>query len=490
MAEKIATTEKETLSRPPIIVVMGHVDHGKTTLLDHIRKTTVAAREAGGITQSIGAYEIEHKGKKITFIDTPGHEAFSQMRARGATVADLAILIVAADDGVQPQTKESIQILKETKTPFVVAINKIDKPNADIEKTKNDLMQNEVFLEGFGGNISWQKIAAKSGEGISELLDLVLLSAEIENFTYNPAVNACGFIIEAKMDSRRGITAVAIIKDGILLSGKNIATPSACGKIKILENFKGERVDKLEPSAPALILGFNNLPEIGEEFIGGDIELTKVEKSHSPAIIVEPKMDVMVNGVKKPSLNLILKADVSGSLEAFLQVVKNIPQNTVKIDILSVSVGEITDGDIKTAISSNAIVAGFNTKSNKAAETLARAQNIKILTSQIIYELVKAIEGEIKAIEIPPPIGELEVLAKFSQKGNEQLIGGKVLNGIIKKNANVKIIRDNEEVGTARVANLKLFKQEVASVLPPKECGLIVISGNEILIGDHLVCRV
>jgi len=321
--------EKNLLVRPPIVVVMGHVDHGKTTLLDNIKKTNIAAREAGGITQSIGAYEITHNPstgsgqiKKITFIDTPGHEAFSKMRTRGAKIADLAILIVAADDSVQPQTKESIKILEETKTPFIVAINKIDKPGADVEKVKNDLMQNNVFLEGAGGNISWQKISAKNGEGVNELLDLILLAAEMESFTYNPSVNASGIILEAKMDNRRGITATGIVKNGILEYGDEIATSSACGKIKLLEDFKGESIKKIEPSSPVLILGFNTLPEIGEEFISGNIEPMLMEKKE---IIAKPSAEIIKND-RRPFLNLIIKSDGSGSLEALLEIIKSLKQ--------------------------------------------------------------------------------------------------------------------------------------------------------------------
>ncbi len=502
--------------RPPIVVVMGHVDHGKTTLLDYIRikcakaapihrdePRPVAGREAGGITQSIGAYEIIHnpsadsgQAKKITFIDTPGHEAFSKMRARGAHVADMAILIVAADDGVQPQTKESIKILEETKTPFIVAINKIDKPNADIERVKNDLMQNGVFLEGAGGNISWQKISAKHGEGINELLDLILLASEIENFTYNPDINASGIIIEAKLDSKRGITAIGIVKNGILKVGDGIATSSACGKIKILENFLGEKAEKLEPSAPFLILGFDGLPQIGEEFIGGNIKLLLKEKR----IVVKPKAEikpVSKNGV--PSLNIILKADVSGSLEALAEIIKNLKQETVTIKIIDKSVGEITDGDIKLAASNNAIIIGFNAKANRAVENMAKVQEIKLITSKIIYELVNMIEKEMKDIEKPAPLGEVEILATFSQKdkkpaGSEarlprrrQLVGGKVISGLIKNNISVKIIRAEEELGFGKITGLKSFKQEATQILAPNECGIMIESNIVINIGDKLV---
>ena len=480
MAEKHG---KNLITRPPVVVIIGHVDHGKTTLLDYIRKTNVAAREAGGITQSIGAYEIVHNNKRITFVDTPGHEAFSKMRARGANVADLAILVVAADDGLQPQTKESIEILKQTKTPFIVAINKIDKPNADVEKTKNDLMQAEVFLEGYGGNVSWHKISAKMGEGVNELLDLVLLAAEMEGLTYDPVINASGVVIEAKMDSRRGVTAIGIVKNGILKIGDGIATPTVCGKAKLLENFLGERVEKLEPSSPVLILGFDNLPQIGEEFIAVEVD-PSIERAE---IIYRPKEELIKTEEGKPALNLVLKADVSGSLEALSEIIRNLNQGNVRINIMEESVGEITDGDVKRSAPHGAIIIGFNAKSTKAADNLAKALEVKVLTSKIIYELVQAIEREMKNIENPPPLAEVEILALFSQKDKKQLIGGKVLSGALKNNIQVKIFREATEIGSGKITSLKSHKQEINQVLPPSECGIMIESPTAIAAGDKLM---
>ena len=474
---------KNLLLRSPIVVIMGHVDHGKTSLLDFIRRTNITAKEAGGITQSIGAYEIEHNSKKITFIDTPGHEAFSKMRGRGAKVADLAILVVAADDGVKPQTKESIDIINETKTPFIVAINKIDKPNADIEKTKNDLMANGVLLEGYGGNVSWQAISAKTGQGVNELLDLILLAAEMENLTYNPEENASGVIIEAKADSRSGIIVSAIVKNGVLKTGDKIATPSACGKIKNLENFLGKKVADLSPSSPAMILGFETLPQIGEEFVSGNIELAEIKMGTTgkiPTQFVSEKEGLM-------TLNLILKADVSGSLETLSEIIKTLGSETVKINIINESIGEITDGDIKSAVSSNAIIAGFRVKTNKIAENLAKAQNAKIILSEIIYELVEKIQDEVKLLEKPLPQGELEVLKIFNQKGKKQLVGGKVIAGKIKNNSRLKILRDNNEIGSGKIASLKKVKQEVNEVLLNEECGLIFESDIAVNAGDRLI---
>ncbi len=485
---------KNSLPRPPIVVVMGHVDHGKTTLLDYIRKTTVAIKEAGGITQSIGAYEITHtpisinqpnqhesapaEGRKITFIDTPGHEAFSKMRARGAKVADLAILVVAADDGVKPQTNEVIQVLKQTETPFVVAINKIDKNNADPEKVKQELMQAGVLLEGFGGNVSWQAISAKTGEGVNELLDLLLLTAEVENLTYNPEAKCSGVVIEAKMDSRRGLTAIAIVRNGILKVGDEITTQSAVGKIKILENFLGERVEELFPSSPALILGFESLPQIGEEFWSGEVNLAEIKPIPAGAVAaITPISQPVVPSV----VSLIVKADVSGSLEAVTGIIKTIPG----VEVLSESVGDITDGDVKAASSNGASIVGFNVRITKPAENLAKAQNVLIITSEVIYELVKILQDKAESLKKPIQ-SEIEILKVFSHKGKRQLIGGRVNSGKIKNKSELKIIRGDNEVGQGRVTNLQSQKQDAREVNLGEECGILFESETTVEVGDKL----
>lgn len=473
--------------RPPIVAVMGHVDHGKTSLLDYIRKTNLAVKEAGGITQSIGAYEIIHAEKKITFIDTPGHEAFSKMRTRGATAADLAILVVAADDGVKPQTKESIEILNATKTPFIVAINKIDKSNADIEKTKTDLTQNGVFLEGFGGNVSWHAVSAKTGEGINELLDLILLAGEMEDLKYNPSVKAKGVVIESKMDSRRGVAVSVIVKDGILKTGDEIFTQTASGKIRALENFLGEQANELPASSPALVSGFENLPVVGEEFFTDRNDFAGAE----PLIKAEGKSprfmkSASVEGLPFPAMPVILKADVSGSLEALSEIVKNVPQEKIKITIVEESVGGITDGDVKIASATKAMIIGFRVKAIKAAENLAKIQGVKIIASEIIYELLKALEEEIESAGEKGPSGELEILAVFSRKGKKQVIGGKVVSGTLKNKVQVKILKNNEEAGMGKIMNLQSGKQDVFQVHEGEECGILLESEIMAEKGDKL----
>jgi translation initiation factor IF-2 len=470
------------IERPPIIAVLGHVDHGKTSLLDYIRKTNVASREAGGITQSIGAYEIIHNGKKITFIDTPGHEAFIQMRSRGAQAADLAILVVAADDGVKPQTEESIKILNETNTPFVIAITKVDKPNANIEKTKNDLMTLGILLEGYGGKISWQAVSSKTGEGINELLDLILLTAELEELKYNPEAIGSGIILEAHQDSKRGITVTVIIKNGKVKRGDPISTETSFGKIKILEDFQGKPTTELYPSSPGRIIGFENLPKVGEEFICS-LETKKVESKKT--------INLNQNQIEQTdkSLNLILKARDAGSLEALSQIIKNIKSN-ISIKIIDESIGDIFDNDAKLAEATNSKIIAFNSKIQKSAENLIRAKNIEVISSNIIYELTKNIEEKVKEIENPPVIGILEILAVFNNKNlDKQIVGGKVIFGSFKNKTKFEIERNNQIIGTGFTINLQSNKKDVVEVFENNEAGLLIKSQVAINPGDKLIIK-
>lgn len=476
---------ENTEKRPPVVVVVGHVDHGKTSLLDYIRKTNVVSKEEGGITQSIGAYEITHNNQRITFIDTPGHEAFSKMRVRGAAVADVAILVVAAEEGVKPQTKEAIKVLEESKTPFVVAATKIDKPNANVEKVKNDLMANGVFLEGLGGSVSYQGVSSKTGEGVNELLDLILLTAEVEDLKYNPEGQTKGIILESKLDSRRGITASLVLKDGKLKVGDLIATPSAKGKVKILENFLGERVPEIIPSGPAAVLGFESLPQLGEEFIAGKLTEADLEKVRKSAAF-QKKISA---GKKEVSdIRVLLKADVAGSLEALNDLVRKIPlEKDQKLEIVNQSVGDIGDSDVKEAMVTEAIIIGFRTYPTKAAENLAKAQNVVIVTNEIIYKLIEEIEKTLAEVfKKKVLLSELEVLAVFSSQGKKRTVGGRVNEGMIKNKSVLEIVRSEETLGTARITNLQTKKMDVASVTRGNECGLVVESNVKIEIGDKL----
>ncbi len=475
--------EKNLHPRPPVVAVVGHVDHGKTTLLDYIRKTNVAGKEAGGITQSVGAYEVEHPSTssgqvhKITFIDTPGHEAFSLMRARGAAAADLAILVVAADEGVKPQTSEAIEILKNTETPFIVALTKIDSPNANIDKVMRELQGAGVLLEGYGGNVSWHGVSGVSGEGISELLDLIILAGEVAGFTFDPEAEARGFIIESRKENRRGIIAHLILKDGVLKVGENIATPSASGKIKILEDFLGRRVKELQPSAPALVVGFEKIPRAGEEFTTGgvnpptggpQVETKSISRAKEVALTDEPRVRV------------ILKADTTGSLEAMEALLKDL------VEIGEASVGEIGDSDVKFAKSTKSVIVGFKVEAGKSAVRLADAQQVNIITSDIIYKLVDAVSEMLKAGEKEKMKASLEVLAIFSTTRSKKTVGGKVLEGVLKVGNIIEIERNTEVVGKGKVTNLQHNKEKTREVSEGNECGLVVETSSNIEVGDIL----
>ncbi len=479
----------QNLKRSPVVVVVGHVDHGKTSLLDYIRKTEVVAKEAGSITQSVGAYEIVHGDRRITFIDTPGHEAFSKMRVRGAKVADVAILVVAADEGVKPQTKEAIKALEDSGTPFVVALTKVDKSNADLERVKNDLTSNNVLLEGYGGSTSYQGVSSKTGEGVAELLDLVLLAADVEDLTYNPTNKAAGVVLETRLDKKRGNSVTVILKDGTLRRGDLIATPTTKGKVKILEDFLGKAAAELLPSSPAVILGFESLPEVGEEFLAGKLseeDLAKVKKVAARRLETASAED-------KQTIRVILKADTAGSLEALRDILKNIPlKENQALDIISQSVGEITDGDVKDAVATGAIILGFNTYPNKAAENLARAQEVTIVTDEIIYKLVEGISNTFAEMGKSKFSSELEILAVFSSKGNKQTIGGRVNRGQIRIKSRLEIQRslpDQGEkiIGSGRVLSLQQAKKQTNAVNEGSECGLIFDSEIKIEAGDKLL---
>jgi translation initiation factor IF-2 len=479
------TTSSNKNKRPPVVVVMGHVDHGKTTLLDFIRKTNMAAREAGGITQAVGAYEITHNKERITFIDTPGHEAFSKMRSRGAQIADIAILVVAADDGVNVQTKEAIKIILESEIPYIVAISKIDISGANIEKAKSSLLQAGVLLEGMGGSTSFQAVSAKTGEGVAELLDLILLTAEVEELTCDLSAPAEGFILEAHMGNGGG-TVTAIIKNGTLKTGDTIATPSTSGKVKGLKNFLGETSKELTPCSPAIILGFETLPSVGDPFATGDkiIDLPK-----APVITQRDGGAAMIAGTTK--MNLILKAGVAGGLEALSDAVKKlkVPGNT-NLVIASEGVGEITDGDVKQAISTNGIIIGFKVKITPAAKTLLTAQRIKLFQSDIIYELLESVEEELSGKKRQMVAADLEILAVFDQKNKgAQIIGGKVTEGELKNQSEVEIHRKGTQVGTGKITNLQQSKKDVNEVVAGLECGMLFSSSILVVKGDHLIAR-
>ena len=489
------TSEDTQQERPPVVVVLGHVDHGKTTLLDFLRKTKIAEGEEGGITQSVGAYEITYQSKineekevkKLTFIDTPGHAAFSQMRARGAHIADVAILVVAADDGVKPQTQEAIDILKESGVPYVVAINKIDKNNADVESTKQDLISHDVGLEGLGGDVPWIGISAKAGEHVDELLDLVLLVSEMEQLTWSKDAVAKGFVLEAHKDSNRGIIASLIVKDGVLKLGDDIMTSSAEGNIKILENFAGKAAKELEPSSPAMVIGFASPPLIGEKFVAGQMDIIKKQDLHPVAEEKETTLPEVVEDLEQEErkINVVLRADTAGSLEALAQTLEALSGERARINILSREVGDIADASVQDATARKAWLVGFNVKVRKSAENLAKSQNVRIINSNIIYRIVEAIEEAIVSLHKETEVGILEVLATFSRQGQKQVVGGVVKEGTIREGDRVEIIRDGGQLCIGKILNIQQNKNSVKKV-SEGECGMQMRCAEEVQKGDIL----
>ena len=495
MTGKKETKENKNLeTRPPVVVVLGHIDHGKTTLLDFIRKTKVAEKESGGITQHVGAYEIEHPSassgqaaKKITFIDTPGHEAFSQIRSRGAKVADIAILVVDATEGVKPQTKEAILHIKKAGIPLIVAINKMDKPGADPKKAARELFKDDILVESMGGKIPAVEVSAKTGQGVPDLLELILLMAEMENLKTDISKPAKGVVIECCMTSQRGTMATLILNEGKLKPGQIIGTSSAYGKIKILENFRGEQLSEASPSQPVLVLGFEKVPKVGEEFrIFSGAEESKAniktkERGGPEVINVEEGQKV---------LNLILKADVLGSLEAIEDVLKNLPQEKVILRILKGEVGEINETDIKLAVQAKAKILGFRVKTNPVAESLAEREKIRIMKFDVIYDLVEGVRKYMEKLFEPETVrtdlGKIKTLIVFLTDKNRQIVGGKVIEGQVKKGASIEVSRGGEIKGKGRMINLQRNKKDIETAPKGDEVG-ILYEGNEKIEKDDLL---
>lgn len=485
-------TKKKLELKPPVIVVLGHVDHGKTTLIDYIRKTQVAAKESGGITQGIGAYEIIHHDKKMTFIDTPGHEAFSQIRSRGAKTADLAILIVAADDGVMPQTKEAINHIQSAKIPFIVAINKVDKSNAQPEKIKKQLGESSIFLEGYGGDVSSVEISAKNGTGIKELLDLIILISEINEIKTDASLNATGVIIESRFDSKKGLNITAIVNDGTLTYGDYLVIGNNFGKIKFMENFLGKPLKSAPPSTPVLIYGLSGKMNIG------DLWTAYKNKGEAEKISLEYKPETsqlkITNGNygDKKVLNIILKTDVFGSLEAVESIIHKFDFKKVAVRIIKSGVGDITEEDLKSAENSQAKIFGFKVKFLSQIKDVVINSSVKSIITNVIYELIDSLKEEMTKI-IPVEVkridlGQLKVLATFSNSREGMIIGGQVTEGIVKKSGKVEIIRQGKLLGQGKIMDVRRQKEEKEEARNGEECGLNIGSGIKIEVNDLLKC--
>ena len=476
------------IPRPPIVVVMGHIDHGKSTLLDFVRKSNITEKEAGRITQHIGAYEAEihtksGAGGKITFLDTPGHEAFSKIRSRGAKVADVAILVIAADDGVKPQTKEALDIIKKAEMPFVVAINKTDSSNADPERIKKQLSENGVFVEEWGGKIPAVAVSAKTGRNVDELLELVLLTAEIEELKADPGANASGIVIESHLDPKRGMLATLVIQSGVLRKGMFIQAGEAVAPVKIIEDFAGHGLEEARFSSPVRVVGFNKLPLVGVTFasflskkeVGDMTKSNQGGKAESPGEIIP---DSRISGLDKLELHLVLRADSGGSLEVLKDEILKFQKGGVLIDILSAKVGDITEEDVKLASSGeNAAVIGFHVDAEGNIGRLAKSLGIAVKTFDIIYKICEWLEEEIK--EMTPKeikeetIGKAHILKIFKKIKNRQIIGGRVASGKIINNAFFKIIRKGIALGEGKIVDLEQNKTKVKEVKEGSEFGAV-----------------
>lgn len=484
LADALSGEDKKNLQeRPPVVVVMGHVDHGKTKLLDTIRKENTLGGEAGGITQHIGAYQAIRNDKPITFIDTPGHEAFTAMRGRGAKVADVAILIVAADDGVKPQTIEAHKIIEATGLPFVVAINKIDKESADVKKTKQELVNKlGIAPEEWGGKVICSPISALDGKGVQELLDMILLldQTEAKDTKANPDAPAMGTIVESHVDKSAGPVATAIIQNGTLKVGDPIVIKDKrYGKVKALHNYKGNSIEKATPSMPAQILGLKIAPEVGDIMEVSDGErlgkrMGKIEKKRPQQEQVTAQINGDHDDIK--ILNIILKSDVYGSAEAVEEALEKINTEEVKVKIVSKGLGNIMDGDIKKAEAADAEIIGFNIKVPTHIEQLKRERGVKVHTFSVIYELLDYVKNEMQ--QLTPTeyerkdLGRLKVLAVFRSDKESQIIGGRVLEGMAKRDAKIEVIRDKEILTTGKLIRLQSGKEDVATVDQDQECGI------------------
>lgn len=493
----IENDQEEDLSpRPPIVTVMGHVDHGKTSLLDAIRNTKVTDKEAGGITQHIGASEVYVNGKKVVFLDTPGHEAFTQMRLRGAQVTDIAILVVAADDGIMPQTVEAISHARAANIPIIVAINKIDKPAANIERVRQELSNNGLLVEAWGGTIVDVPVSAKKGENIDKLLEMILLVAEMEELKANPNRPAVGTVIESNLDKGRGAVATVIVSNGTLKVGDPVIAGTAYGKIRALFNDKGQRVKKATPSTPVEILGLNEVPLAGDQFVVMPSEKAaraigekRREKQRdeqmkaSSKITLEDLFDKMQEGEVK-ELNMVLKADVQGSVEAIRQSVEKISNEEVQLKVIHCGVGAITDSDIMLASASNAIVIGFNVRPAQSAVAMAERERVDLRTYRIIYELIEDIEKAMKGMLEPEykevVIGQAQVRELFKVSGLGTIAGSYVTDGKVSRNAKARLVRNGIVIYDGAIASVRRFKDDVKEVNRGYECGLMLENFNDI----------
>lgn len=496
----IEEDDSKMVPRPPVVTIMGHVDHGKTTLLDTIRKTNVTSGEFGGITQHIGAYQVSLKGRKVTFLDTPGHEAFTAMRARGAQVTDIVIIVVAADDGVMPQTKEAVDHAKAAGVPIVVAVNKIDKPGANPDRIMSEMAELGIMPEEWGGDTIFMNVSAKQGTGVSDLLETVLLVADMAELKANPDQLASGTVIEAKLDKGRGPVATLLVQRGTLHSGDSIVVGTSYGRVRKMTNDKGMEIKKAEPSCPVEIIGLNDVPRAGDVFMAYDnykkaqeIASHRLEKqiekerNATSAMSLEDLAKKIDEGDVK-EINVLIKADVQGSAEALKASMERLEVDTVRVNVIRSTVGTITESDILLASASNAIIYGFNIRPSAAIRKKAEEEGIEIRLHNIIYKALEELESAMKGMLAPVyeevVIGQAEVrqIYKVSKVGT--IAGCKVVDGHIKRDCKVRLIREDIVIYDGKLGSLRRFENDVKEVQNGFECGMTIENYNDIKVDD------
>ena len=498
---EIIDNEDDLVTRPPVVTIMGHVDHGKTSLLDYIRNTHVVSKEAGGITQAIGAYQVEINGNKITFIDTPGHAAFTEMRARGAKITDIVVIIVAADDGVMPQTKEAIDHAKSAKVPIIVAINKIDKTTVNVDKIMSEMSEYGLTPEEWGGDTIFVKLSAHTGENVDLLLENIIALAEMEELKANPKRYAVGTVIESKLDKNKGVTASLLINNGTLRLGDPIVVGSTFGKVRTLKDCNGKDLTSAEPSMPVEITGLNEVPVAGDKFMAFESEKTarsvaekrsvleKEKKFTKKAVSLEDLFERIESGHKE--INVVLKTDVKGSEEAVKNALEKINVEGVKVTVIRSGVGTITESDVVLASASNAIIIGFNVVPSSKTKEAAKNYNVDIRLYNIIYKLVEEIESAMKGMldpeyeEVTTGEAEIRQIFKFSKVGN--IAGVHVTSGVVKNNSECKLIRDGVIITTTKIKSLQREKDQVKEVKSGFDCGITLENYTDIKVGDTIL---
>ena len=505
LPEVFEDAEEDLAPRPPVVTIMGHVDHGKTTLLDAIRKTAVVETEAGGITQHIGAYQVDVDGRKVTFLDTPGHEAFTAMRARGAKVTDIAVLVVAADDSVMPQTKESISHARAADVPIVVAVNKIDLPDANPDRVKSDLASEGLQPEDWGGETQFALVSAKQKQNLDDLLERILLVADAElELQANPKAEASGPIIESRLDVGRGPVATMLVQRGTLRVGDAIVAGDAHGKVRALYDYRGEKSKEAKPGTPVEILGFDSPPPAGElaRVVENEREARALAQRRGQRIRTEQLAQRSKGGVSLETLfsqlqegavqdlNLVLKGDVGGSVEAAVSELAKIEHPEVRVNVIHQGVGPISEGDIMLASTSNALVVGFNVRPNAEARALAEREGVDIRTYRVIYQLTEDIEqalvGMLSAVRTEETIGEAEVRALFKVSRLGTIAGCMVTQGVVRRNSQVRVVRDGTVIYDTTISQLKRFKEDAREVAEGFECGILLDGFNDVKEGDVL----